>query len=478
MLPSSHDSVDFTGSQSYSSNMDSRALNLTRTWFDEHVLTVMQRSRNSGRIEWFAKSLSIPPIDLVEAFATYQGFGWFFRTPHGLTQLGLGLSREWQWDHIDQAERMELYLARLQAQGVPGDAVVVGGRAFSPGSPWKDWPAVYLALPTVQITRDGGGADRLTVVFPIGSDATLAECHAYLEPIWQALFDQTPNPLREMAQPLTRESIPPRHRWMENVREASHAIHEGELEKVVLARQLKLTYQRPVPVAAVLRGLTIANPDATVFAIRRQQETFLGATPEVLATVSEGTLATMCLAGSAARGMTPEEDAREADAMMRDPKIRHEHAVVRQHVLEALNPFVANVTIAPQPELKKLPTVQHLHTPVSADMGSDASIWPILATLAPTPAVSGYPVQSATHYVETHESFGRGWYAGALGWTNLSGNGTWMVPLRSGLMRDTTVALYAGCGIMGESDPEQELKESDWKMNTMLAALGVEGDTP
>lgn len=456
--------------------MDTSALILTRTWFEEHLREALERARKTGHPEWFAKSLSIPPIPVIPAFARYQGFGWLFCPPNGSVQLGLGLSREWQWQERRHWEGMDRHARRLTAAGVPPEAWVVGGQAFSPQSAWPDWPSFYLGLPTVQISQTPAEA-TLTVVLPIQGDWPPEAYQQRLEPIWQALFGTFPATVEPIGRPVATQSNPSRDAWMRLVADGSAAIRAGDLDKVVLARELQLSYPDGLPVRTVLDNLIAQNPDAVIFALRHQDSVFLGATPELLATVRDGQVETMCLAGSAPRGLTPEEDAQWADAMQRDPKIVREHAVVRRHVAEALAPFTRQLSMAETPELKRLPTVQHLCTPVRGPLDPDASIWPVVAELQPTPAVAGYPVAEATQYLVNHEPFRRGWYAGTIGWSNLAGDGQWMVALRSALLHNTGISLYAGCGIMGDSDPEAELRESDWKMNTMLSALELEGES-
>lgn len=455
--------------------MDISALNLTRTWFDEHLRSTLDRARRTGHREWFAKSLTIPALPLVGAFASYQGFGWLFCSPDGVTQLGLGLVRDWQWTTPDGLEHMERHARALREEGLPEDTLVVGGQSFSPRSSWPDWPTVYVALPMVQIVQFGQEAS-LSVHLYLDGEQPAEFYLRKLEPIWRALFSEPASPPAAQL-PLSVQSTPSRRDWTAAVADASSRIRAGDFDKVVLARRLTLVYQRPVAVQALLENLRAQNPEAVVFAMRREGGVFVGATPEILARVSGSAVETMSLAGSAPRGLTPEEDSQLALAMKQDPKTMREHAVVRRHVRDSLAHLTRSLEMPEQPDLKKLPTVQHLLTPVRAELEPDASIWSVVLNLHPTPAVAGFPVEAATGYIiENGETFPRGWYAGAVGWTSLAGNGQWMVALRSGMVHHTNVNLYAGCGIMGDSDPESELSESDWKFGTMLTALEIEGE--
>jgi menaquinone-specific isochorismate synthase len=457
--------------------MDASALNLTRTWFDEHLRHALEHARKIGHREWFAKSLVIPAVPLVEAFVRYQGFAWLFARPDGSAQLGLGLVRDWQWRDSSGLDYMAQHARQLVEEGLPPHTLLVGGMAFSPQSLWSDWPAVYVALPLVQLLQADHQA-TLQVNMAVDGEKPLEYYHSKLEAIWQALSDSPNVPVPRSSAPAHIVARPSRSEWMGRVDEAVQAIRNERFEKVVLARALSVSYARPVAVDAILNNLWTQNPDATVFAIRHNGSVFLGASPELLARVRGDVVESMSLAGSAPRGLTPEEDFQYALGMQHDPKTGREHGVVRRHVQEALSDLTISMQMPEVPDLKKLPSVQHLLTPFSARLKPEASLWSVVQKLHPTPAVAGYPIEAATQYiVQVAEPFARGWYAGSLGWTELSGDGQWMVALRSGIIRGSEVSLYAGCGIMVDSDPATELAESDWKFNTMLSALEIEGES-
>ncbi|MCY0877464.1 MAG: isochorismate synthase [Firmicutes bacterium] len=454
--------------------MDKYGLELTRTWFDDMVREALRHAKERGAFFWLSDALTVPPLGLTHALALARDFGWLFWRPDGTAQLGLGVSREWQWDDPSHLGRMAQRARRLQDEGMPEDAWIVGGQAFHQASPWKEWPTVYLALPLIQIAQDAEKA-TIRLALRVQPDDTPEVYHRLLEPWWAVLFS-SPSGATAMPQPDRITAVPSRGEWVGLVREAAYQIQQGRLEKVVLARSLNLTYHHRLPLPLVLDNLRHQNPDATVFAIKRGDSLFLGASPELLVKVQDRRLETMSLAGSAARGVTPEDDSRLARAMLNDPKTQREHRVVKEHVTHALQSLAHAVTVPPQPTLKKLPSVQHLLTPIEAQLTSDADIWQAVAQLHPTPAVAGYPIPEAIRYLGRAEPFSRGWYAGSLGWTSLAGNGEWIVALRSGRVDPGQTTLYAGCGIMADSDPEAELIESDWKLNTMLSALEVEGD--
>jgi len=124
------------------------------------------------------------------------------------------------------------------------------------------------------------------------------------------------------------------------------------------------------------------------------------------------------------------------------------------------------------PQLLKLKNVQHLKTPILGELIPGQSILDILADLHPTPAVGGFPHQAALEAIRSTEKLDRGWYAAPLGWIGASGHGEFAVALRSGLIDGAKARLFAGCGIVADSDPQTEFAESCLKFQAMLRALG------
>jgi isochorismate synthase len=220
-------------------------------------------------------------------------------------------------------------------------------------------------------------------------------------------------------------------------------------------------------------------PTCTVFAVEHDGACFLGATPERLAHAERGTAWTMALAGSIARGATRAEDERLGQALLANPKERAEHAVVVRAVREALaSPDLCTSLVADtQPRLARLPNVQHLLTPFRAQLAPGKSLLDLVARLHPSPAVAGFPQTEALRIIREREGFDRGWYGGPLGWLNAAGGGEFVVAIRAGLLRDGQAWLYAGCGILADSDPAAEYAESELKLRPMRSALGFKPPT-
>jgi len=259
------------------------------------------------------------------------------------------------------------------------------------------------------------------------------------------------------------------------VSEAAAAVRRGELEKVVLAREVRVEAEEPFDVEAALRRLRDAYPSCYVFAVARGEQVFLGATPERLVRLEGRTVRVASLAGSIRRGTTPEEDRELAAALLASTKDRAEHAVVARAIRAALDGPCVEVEAPDAPVILSVRNVHHLYTPVNARLSDGATLLDLVARLHPTPAVGGMPRAAALRYIREHEGLDRGWYAAPVGWMDASGQGEFAVALRSALVEGAEATLFAGCGIMGDSDPEREYAESAVKLRPMLAALGIEG---
>jgi isochorismate synthase len=261
--------------------------------------------------------------------------------------------------------------------------------------------------------------------------------------------------------------------WRALVGEVASTLSQGDagLRKVVLARAQQV--QVRVTLEAVLRRLAADYPMCTIFACATRDACFLGATPERLVALHDGTATTMALAGTAPRGDTPAGDLAIGQRLLRDPKERTEHIVVADAVREALAPLATRMMVDPEPRLHTLPNVQHLITPICAEMKAGRGALDLVNALHPTPAVGGYPREPALKLIREREGLDRGWYAAPIGWVDTRGEGEFVVGLRSALLRGETATLFAGCGIVADSDPPTELAEWGWKLKPMAAALGA-----
>ena len=184
-----------------------------------------------------------------------------------------------------------------------------------------------------------------------------------------------------------------------------------------------------------------------------------------------GDVRTHALAGTIRRGATPDDDRALGAALMDSAKERLEHALVVDAIRAALAPLSRALDVPEQPSLHRLPRLQHLSTPIRATLKADATLLQVVAALHPTPAVAGHPRAEALDHIRAHEGFDRGWYAAPIGWIDAHGNGDFIVSLRSALVDGGACRLFAGCGIVADSDPINEYQETELKLSGMQAAI-------
>ena len=256
--------------------------------------------------------------------------------------------------------------------------------------------------------------------------------------------------------------------------------HADPLVKVVLSRSLVLTADRPVDPQWLAARLS-SDPAAACFIARLgldaagRQRSLVGATPELLVSKAGRNIASHPLAGSSARHADPEQDRLSAAALEQSDKDRREHAMVVEAILDTLTPYCTQLRAAGSAAAQPTATMWHLGTPIEGQLkDADISSAALAALLHPTPAVGGCPTRGAREVIRELESYDRGFYSGAVGWTDAAGDGAWYVSLRCAEVAGSEVRLYAGAGIVRGSIPEGEVRETSAKFQTMLRALGVD----
>lgn len=363
--------------------------------------------------------------------------------------------------------------------------VLLGGLGFSgrspePGDPWEPFGAASLVLPELVAARAGGGH---WLTGTTGDPGAPAELVRTWERLGARARDLTPAPGGLVARPVVAplaivDERPDAPAWGRAVGLFAGAVGRGRLDKVVLARRVDLASPIELDVVNALRRLAASAPESTVFAFRRGDRTFLGATPERLVRTDGRAFRTVAIAGSTARGADAGEDAVLGAELLASDKEREEHAVVVASIRERLAPIAERLDIEAEPRVMVLRHVQHLVTEIEGVLRERESLLALAERLHPTPAVGGEPRDLALALIDEHEGFDRGWYAGPIGWLGADGDGELMVALRSGLVERTRATLYAGCGIVADSDADREWEESRMKLRAVASALGRPGDEP
>ncbi|MCP5030456.1 MAG: isochorismate synthase [Actinomycetia bacterium] len=245
-------------------------------------------------------------------------------------------------------------------------------------------------------------------------------------------------------------------------------IRSGQLDKAVVARELRLVTDHPVDAALIVDQLAGTFPAAILFLV----EGFVGASPELLVSRNGDVVRAHPLAGTAPRASDPATDRRLAAELLASSKDRWEHQITIDWLLDGLLPFCSYVDAEPEPSIVSLANVHHLGTLVEGRLSSpSASALELVAALHPTPAVGGDPQAVALSVIDELEQAERGLYAGPVGWVDGEGNGGFAVGIRSAQISGCEARLFAGVGVVGESDPESELAETRSKFRAMLGAL-------
>jgi len=369
--------------------------------------------------------------------------------------------------------------------GLPGvGPILMGGFSFDAVRPasrlWQNYPPGHLVLPRLMATRTRGQTwVTYNALVSAASDPEMeAAALASLSEQWFGSGAMTaPGSNDDLSgggagqAPVSEEELRPAAEWQTDVSNAIDAIRRGELEKVVLARGVQLRSAQSFSAQRALQHLAAHYADCTLFAVARGASCFLGATPEQLVRLRDGEVKAMSLAGSIGRGQTPEEDERLAHTLLDSAKDRREHAVVVNAMLEALGKVCSRLDVSQTPSILKLDNIQHLYTPLTGWLADGHTLLNLVEQLHPTPAVGGRPRNAALRLIRECEKLDRGWYAGPVGWLDRQGEGEFSVAIRSALLHANVATLFAGCGIMADSDPEREYAESRLKLAPMLAAL-------
>lgn len=356
----------------------------------------------------------------------------------------------------------------------------IGGFAFldedSGSNTWADFPSMRLVLPSFSLVA-GGGEERqarLTVSVLVEPESEpFDELRRIEGDLAQLRLDEDLVAPSTAAggDPARVNSVHPEEHFERAVERATMDIAEGAYEKIVLARQVELLREQPIDPFNVLRGLTEAFPDCTTFGLGRGETTLLGSTPELLVRREGRRASTMALAGSTRRDSDPEVDSRLGTELMESAKNRSEHEIVVRRIERVLGRNAAWVSAPRQPELVKVKNIQHLATPIRAQLTEPRPVIELAGTLHPTPAVGGEPWDAVEARIGELEAFDRGWYAGGVGWMDSLEDGEFHVVLRTALVRGRGARLFAGCGIVGGSDPATELAETETKLQALLPIL-------
>ena len=353
---------------------------------------------------------------------------------------------------------------------------VFGGFAFDveedPAPEWRSFGRYRFTLPLVEIFRSPGGA-RIRVNHinnkRLPRDHVLRELTDGLQSL-----DALPrlSPAAGQPVPADRTLIPEKPQWNRMIKKALRSIVEGDLKKIVLARKKVFTRKDrwdPVQIAAALAG--ISEKSSLFFYQIEDGVAFLGRSPERLFRMQNGTLLADAIAGTRPRGKNPFDDQRLEAELLNTPKELEEHRFVAGFIETRMHQLCTDVQVESREEILKLKNVQHIITRYSGRSQQNFSPLAIAEAFHPTPAVGGFPQEEIHSCLRRYEPFQRGWYAAPLGWMNRK-NADFSVGIRSALVNGKSLHIFAGAGIVLQSNAHADWKETEKKMDNFAAILG------
>ena len=444
----------------------------------------VRRARRSGECLVAITVALAPGVDPTAVAAASRGRGedWFcFEHPDRDRFALATVGRATALDDRG-AGRFGRVAARWRAllADAPGEErgpVAVGGFAFAPDGGttphWAGFEPASLHVPEAALARRG---ERVTLTLaavvapdddPEAVAARLLARAASLRSAPLPLLDPDPTGRYRVV-----SAMPPEH-YESAVARAVERIRAGALDKVVLAREVQVHAPRAHDPAAVLGVLREAFPSCFTFCAGRGESALVAATPELLVRRDGLRAGTLALAGSTRRSADPAVDDHLGEQLLRSDKDREEQAIVTRRIVRALRPVSVWVTAAEEPVVARMANIQHLATPIRAQLARPVSAVELAGLLHPTPAVGGEPFEAAAPLIPALEGLDRGWYAGPVGWTDADEDGEFCVALRCALLTGSVARCYAGVGVVRDSDPAAELAETEVKLQALLPVLAA-----
>ena len=421
-------------------------------------------------------------IAFFEAGESYKGQRFYWQNREKtFTLVGLGhahiinsTSEDTRFEEVDR--QWKSLCAKIVNEEPDLQPILFGGFSFDPAnqlkSEWDLFPSAYFAVPSFQLViRD----DRVFIsIHLVTSDKDSRMMFDKLRAERDDLIHAAQvKELKPYAKPvLTGMDERFKELYLDAISHVTKLIHAGEAQKVVIARSLALTFAEKVSSPSAMYHVSKEQPESFLFGLELADNLFFGATPERLVKVENRRALSTCLAGSVKRGETAIEDQKLGNDLLQDAKNREEHQYVVEMISDVFHQYCEDVRIPKYPKLMKIRDIQHLYTPVEGRLKNGQGLMHLVKDLHPTPALGGEPRGDAMKIIRMVEQMNRGYYAAPIGWIDAQGNGEFAVAIRSALLNNENAYLYAGGGIVADSDPTSEYAETLVKFRPMLRTLG------
>jgi menaquinone-specific isochorismate synthase len=450
----------------------------------------VNRAKDLGRPILISEVHKMDTINPLSFFYTgkerFLGERFFWKDPlDEIILIGLGISKQIQSDqatdrffHVEK-EWQDFLMDSLIYNPYTEDGigpVMFGGFSFDPlkekTNLWSKYADSLFHIPKYMLSIIKGKTFLTTnVVCTPNDDVSLFK--KVTEERKQILSSLNDIDMAKTVKLMETIEISP-EKWKDSVDEIVKDLKVGPLKKVVLARELRLIFDNVVSAEEVLSRLFNQQRNSFIFVFESNGDCFIGASPERLVKKQGKDVFSTCLAGSIPRGKTDEEDEFLGNQLLNDQKNLIEHGFVVEMIKEALEEYCDELILPDKPQLMKIRDIQHLYTPVIGKCHKDTSLLLLVERLHPTPALGGLPKKAAVEKIRRVEELDRGFYAAPLGWVDYQRNGEFAVSIRSGLIQGKEVSLFAGCGVVADSNSESEYLETGLKFRPMLRALGGE----
>ena len=348
---------------------------------------------------------------------------------------------------------------------------IFGGYAFNIDKPsydnWGDFPRGYFILPEYIITLKGKDT-YITLLKKSDMQLDKNNFTNEIDSIYENLTNNQ-SQLNMFNNEIILNQDITKNEYLEMVSNIIKDIKLGSVKKVVLSR-LKYLETKNVPV--IINKICKEYPECINFFIKiPERGSFFGSTPERLIKKRKSLIQTEAIAGTIKRSNNNKDDKLLRKQLKNDSKSLEEHQLVVKEIYDILKKISSNIEIVKKPSVLKLKNIQHLITNIRGKLKQNPSILELVKILHPTPAVSGYPVNDSIKLINKYENHDRGWYAGPIGWVDKYGDGEFCVSLRSALIKQKSIQLFSGGGIVLNSNPKDEWEETELKLKTIFEII-------
>lgn len=448
----------------------------TQTHIKQRIEQAHKRARAWQRPVLASYTWEIPSFDAFQIIQQTDTSHYYYLTPdRSLEMLGCGDALKLTASGAERFQRLQ-YDWSLHRRDV--DAIIHAFAGFSfdtfmrpQKNMWDAFGEAALVVPKF-LYRRSGETHTLTVSTLVSAKQSVEQ---YLIQLADQLAQFNTYAATEEAYPAYTQVKDGVDHYKSSFQQAKQHIADERVEKIVIAREeiYQFTDAR-FPFARTLRHLADEQSGSYVFLYQPKKEIgFFGATPERLIQKQGQTVNTAAIAGTAKRPETEIEATLIKERLLHDPKNRHEHEIVVKAIQNALSPYAVSLQLPEQPRILENRFVFHLHTPIEGVLESTTPLLALVDALHPTPALGGSPKRTSVRLLRDIERFDRGWYGSPFGWLNTEGDGEFVVAIRSAIVQHQFVALYAGGGIVSDSELVQELDETIVKLSPIKQALHI-----